>query len=135
MRRGVLIERGLRPERGDVLEVGGVIDVAGIPGVEGGTHVRGADLAALFEPARDGHADHVHLARHQVRCVGAHRLGERRQPDARRKRAGLVLHVDDLRFPLPPRVLDRARFDRVQHVRVAIVVVADVLLIQARQPG
>ena len=69
---------------------------------------------------------------------GRDRLGERRQPDARRERRRLVLHVDDLRLPLAPRARDDlARLDHVQHVGVAIVVVADVLLIQlvaAAQP-
>ena len=44
--------------------------------------------------------------------------------------ADLVLHVDDLRLPLPPRVLHHPRLDHVEHVGVAIVVVADVLLVQ-----
>ena len=82
---------------------------------------------------RDRHADHVDFARDHVRRFDADRLRERRQPDARRERARLMVHVDDLRLPLPPRVLDDARLDHVQHVRVAVVVVADVLLIQLRQ--
>ena len=48
------------------------------------------------------------------------------------KRRRLVMHVDDLRLPLPPGVLHHARLDHVEHVGVAIVVVADVLLIQLR---
>ena len=44
-----------------------------------------------------------------------------------------MVHVDDLRLPLPPGVLEHARLDHVQHVGVAVVVVADVLLIQPRQ--
>ena len=60
------------------------------------------------------------------------RLRERRQPDARRKRRRLMVHVDDVRLPLPPRVLHHARLDHVQHVGVAVVVVADVLLIETR---
>ena len=67
------------------------------------------------------------------RRVDADRLGKRRQPDARRERAGLVVHVDDLRLPLPPGVLEHARLDHVEHVGVAVVVVADVLLVELRQ--
>jgi len=132
--RRVLEERRLGPERRDVLEVRGIVHVPWIPGVERGAHVRGADLAVLFEPLRDGHPDHVHFARHEVRRVGADRLREGRQPDAGRKRAGLMVDVDDLRLPLPPRVLEHARLDHVQHVGVTVVVVPDVLLIQPRQP-
>ena len=44
-----------------------------------------------------------------------------------------MLHVDDLRLPLPPGVLDHPRLDHVEHVGVAIVVVSDVVLIQPRQ--
>ena len=72
-------------------------------------------------------------ARHQPGRVRGNRLGERRQPDARRKRRRLVVHVNDVRLPLPPRVLHDARLDRVEHVGVAVVVVADVLLIEPRQ--
>ena len=42
------------------------------------------------------------------------------------------MHVDDLRLPLPPRVLHHARFDHVEHVAVAVVVVADILLVELR---
>ena len=49
------------------------------------------------------------------------------------KRRRLMVHVNDLRFPLPPGVLHHARLDHVQHVGVAIVVVADVLLVKHRQ--
>ena len=45
-----------------------------------------------------------------------------------------MVDVDDLRFPLPPRVFEHARLDHVEHVRVAVVVVADILLIEPRQP-
>ena len=66
--------------------------------------------------------------------IGGHakpdRIGERRQPDARREGRRLVLHVDDLRLPLAPRALNDARLDHVEHVRIAVVVVADVLLVQ-----
>jgi hypothetical protein len=68
------------------------------------------------------------------RRVDADRLGKRRQPDPGREGTRLMMHVDDLRLPLPPRVLEHARLDHVEHVGVAVVVVADVLLIQARQP-
>ena len=58
-------------------------------------------------------------------------LGERRQPDAGRERRRLVMDVDDLRFPLAPEILHQARLDHVEHVAVAVVVVADVFLIEA----
>jgi hypothetical protein len=45
----------------------------------------------------------------------------------------LMVHVDDVRLPLPPRVLHHARLDHVEHVGVAVVVVADVLLIEPGQ--
>ena len=49
------------------------------------------------------------------------------------KRRRLVLHVYDLRLPLAPRLLHHPRLDHVEHVGVAVVVVADVLLIELRQ--
>ena len=134
-RRRILEERRLGPERRHILEVRRVVDVAGIPRVERRPHVRGADLSALLEALRDSHADHVDLARHQKRRVAADRLRERRQPDARRKRRRLVVHVDDVRLPVAPGLLDDPRLDHVQHVGVAVVVVADVLLIELRQSG
>jgi hypothetical protein len=88
---------------------------------------------AVVSGSGDRHADGVHLPRHQPGDARRDRLGERGEPDARRERRGLVLHVDDLRLPLPPRARDHARLDHVQHVRVAVVVVADVLLIQLVQ--
>ena len=121
----------LGPEGGDVLERRGVVDVAGIPRVVAGAHVSGANLAFRIELARDRHADHVQLARHDVGGVQGDRLGERRQPDARRKRRRLVVHVDDVRFPLPPGVFHDPRLDHVEHVAVAVVVVADELLVEA----
>ena len=44
-----------------------------------------------------------------------------------------MVNVDDLRLPLAPRVLDHARLDHVEHVGVAVVVVADVLLVELRR--
>jgi hypothetical protein len=44
------------------------------------------------------------------------------------------MYVDDLGFPLPPGVFDHARLDHVEHVGVAVVVVPDVFLVEARQP-
>ena len=133
VRRRVAVERRLGPERGDVLEHRHVVDVARIPRVEARAHVRRADLAVLLERLRDRHADGVHLAPHERRRVAADRLGEGRQPDARRERRRLVVHVDDLRLPLPPRALDHARLDHVEHVAVAVVVVPDVLLVELHE--
>ncbi len=94
----------------------------------------GAHLAALVEPLRDRHADHVDLSGDDWRRVQADRLGERRQPDPRRERRGLVEDVDDVRLPLAPEVLEHPRLDHVDHVAVAVVVVADVFLVEPRQP-
>jgi hypothetical protein len=89
----------------------------------------------FFETFRDGHADHVHFARHDERCVDADRFGKWRQPDAGGEWTRLMVDVDDLRFPLTPGVFQGARFHHVQHVGVAVVVVAGVFLIQLRQAG
>ncbi len=126
------VQRRLGPERRDVLEVRRVVDIAGIPRVERGAHVGRADEPLLVEPLGDRHPDHVHFARHEIRGIDADGLRERREPDPRRKRPRLVVHVDDLGLPLAPGVLHDARFDHVEHVGVAVVVVADVLLVQAR---
>ncbi len=129
----VPIERRFRPERVDVHEHRHVVDVAGIPGVESRAHVRGPRHVVRLEFLRDRHADGVDLARHQRRHFGRDRLGERRQPDPGREGRRLVLHVDDVGLPLAPGPRDHARLHDVQHVRVAVVVVADVLLIQLVQ--
>ena len=54
----------------------------------------------------DARADRVDLARQDRRRAESDRIGERRNPDARRERRRLVLHVDDVRLPLAPRALD-----------------------------
>ena len=120
------------PERRDVLEHRQVVDIARIPRVVARTHVRRADLAALLQPLRDRHPDHVHFARQQVRRMGRDRLRERREPDPRREWRGLVMDINDVGFPQPPGVLERPRLDHVEHVGVPVVVVANIFLIQLR---
>ena len=46
-----------------------------------------------------------------------------------------MVNVDDVRFPVAPRLLDDTRLDHVEHVGIAIVVVPDILLIELRQAG
>ena len=70
-----------------------------------------AGLSVRVELLRDPRADRVDLARHDRRRAQADRIGERRNPDARREGRRLVVHVDDVRLPLAPRALDDARFD------------------------
>ena len=67
--------------------------------------------------------------------VGRDRVGERRHPDARGERCGLMLRIPDhRRIGLFGRV-DPARLDHVEHVAVAVVVVADILLVEVRHPA
>ena len=68
-----------------------------------------------------------------VVVVGA---AERRREQHRASRPGLVVVVDDLREPLPiENPVDVLRLRLVRHVEVAVVVVPDVLLVEAREPG
>ena len=128
-------QRGLGEERRHVVEVVGVVQEAGVPVVEARPHVRSAHLAALLERLCHRHAHQVDGPPHQRMYVARDRLGERRDPDARRKRRRLVVVVEKLRLPLAHDPGDRPRLDHVDHVAVAVVVVADVLLVELRQPG
>ena len=129
----VAVERRLGPEGGDVLEHRQVVHVARVPGVEAGAHMRGAGFPFGLELLGDQHPDGVHLARHQRVHPQADRLGEGGQPDPSREGRRLMVYVDDLRLPLPPRACDHARLDHVQHIAVAVVVVPDVLLVELVQ--
>ena len=131
--RRVAVQRRLRPKRHDVLQHREVIDVAGIPRVEARAHVGGADLAVCLQRLCDRHPDGVDLTGHQGRDLRRDRLREWRQPDARGEGRRLVVDVDNLRFPVPPRPPDDSRFPHVEHVGVAVVVVPYVFLIELVQ--
>ena len=68
--------------------------------------------------------------------VGIERIGERRDEHARALGAHLVLVDEELRVPL---VVDGAaqgpRLGLREHVPVAVVVVADVVVVEPRQPA
>ena len=82
-----------------------------------------------------------HRAAHQVDAggdagmdVGVDRVGEGRQEDARPARDRLVVVVDDLRIPLVVEHLrDGLRLGHVVHEPVAVVIVADVVVIEPRR--
>ena len=92
-----------------------------------------ARLALALEPIE-------HRATHQVDAandlridVGVERIGKRRDEHPRRRPPSLVLVVHDLRQPLlVQQRVDDAGFGLRLHVGVAVVVVADVLLVQPR---
>ena len=68
--------------------------------------------------------------------VGVHRLGVRRHEDARRGLAHLVLVEPDLREPLAvDRARHRARLLLREHEPVAVVVVADVVVVEPGHPA
>ena len=67
--------------------------------------------------------------------LGRNGLGKRRQPDPGWERRRLVVHKNKLRFPVAPRSSYYARLNLVDHVGIAIVVMADVLLVEARVSG
>ena len=81
-------------------------------------------------------ADHVQAGHdHRIEVV-VEGIAERRREDHRAGRAGLVMVVHDLRQPLPVHQLVQVLgFLRVRHVEVAVVVVARVLVVEARAAG
>jgi hypothetical protein len=78
-------------------------------------------------------ADEVDAAHHLRVDVGVERIRKRRHEHPRRRPTGLVLVVHDLRQPLPvEQIVDDPRLRLRLHVGVAVVVVADVLLVEPR---
>ena len=92
--------------------------------------MHGAGLAVRVELLGDPGTDCIHLSRHDRRNAQSYRIRERRDPNARGEGRRLVVHVNDIGLPVAPGALNDARFNDVQHVRIAVVVVPDVLLIQ-----
>ena len=110
----------------------GEIEEAGIPVVEAHAMHR-AGHAVLVQIGGHVDAEHVEPARHQRMNVARDRLGERRDEDARGERRRLVMAVENHRIPFQFRARHVARFQHVVHVAVAVVVVADVFLVEIGQ--
>ena len=132
MRRGVVIESGLGKERNAVAKDVGEVEKAGVPIVEAHA-MDGAGHLVFIQISSHVHAENVEPAPHQGINVGRDGLGERRNENARGKRRGLVMAVENHRVPFDFGARDIARFQHVVHVAVAIVVVSDVLLIEVGQ--
>ncbi len=94
--------------------------------------MHGAGHVVLVQIGRHRGAEYVHPAVHQRVRIERDRIAERRNPDARGKRRGLVMVVEHLRIIFELGAGDHLRLDHVVHVAVAIVIVADVFL---PQPG
>ena len=90
-------------------------------------------LLLALEAIEHRAADQVDAAHHLRVDVGVERVGKRRHEHPRRRPSRLVLVVHDLRQPvLVQQRVDDAGLGLRLHVGVAVVVVADVLLVEPR---
>ena len=117
-----------------VVEIGDRPDHAVVPGGIGGRAAgAGAGLVLDHQAAVHGHAHLLQGGHDQGVIVEIEGVAERRHEHHHAGGAGLVLVEDDLREPLVEQLpVDVGRLSHLRHVAVAIVVVADVLLVEAR---
>ncbi len=129
----VAVEGGLGEEAGHVVKIGPAPHAAVPPDVV--QHVTAvAGLFLLVEALPHRLPDLVDRAHDQRVEIGVHGVLHGRAPDAARKRARLVVVVDHLRVPhLVELSGHRLRLDLREHRPVAVVVVADVVVIQLRR--
>ena len=93
-----------------------------------------AALAFGHQAAVHGGAHHFDTQRHQRVEIVIERIAERRDEDHRAGRSRLVVVVHDLRKPFQEQLaIHVGGFLHVRHVEIAIVVVAHVLRVEARQ--
>ena len=127
----------LGEDRDDVVEVAGVADAAVPPAVvRAARRHRRARLAFGGEPLVHVRAERLQPEDQQRIEVVVVRIALRRRPDHRAGRAALVMVVEDLRQPLVvEHAVDVLGLRLRRREEVAVVVVADVLLVEPRQAG
>ena len=132
-RRGAADDLG--EDADHVVEVRDGAQAAVPPGGIAGTAAHGAAAFALgHQAAMHRGAHHFDTQRHQRIEVVVKRIAERRNEDYRAGGSGLVVVVHDLRKPLQEQLaIHIGGFLHVGHVEIAIVVVTDVLGVEARQ--
>ena len=132
-RGGAADDFGQKADR--IVEVGDRPLHAVVPGGIGrGAAGARAGLILGHQAAVHGHADFLQLGHDQRVVVEVERIAERRNEHDHAVRAGLVLVVDDLRVPFAEQLpVDVGRLGHRRHEAVAVVIVADVLVVQARQ--
>ena len=122
----------LGEEPGDVLPPGGVAGAAGPVAVEDHV-VADTGLVVLLEPARHVGADAVGHAEDQRVDLGVEGVGLGRDEHPRSGGAHLVLVEKDLREPaVVEHVVDDLGFLLGQGVEIAVVVVADIVVVEPR---
>ena len=132
--RSDLRRRRLQQQSGDVLPPAGVARAAEPVRVER-VAVDHPRLLVLLQAEGHVGADQIGLAPDQRVHVGIDGIGERRDEHARAGGAHLVLVDEHLRVPLVVHGAGQVLgLDLREHEPVAVVVVADVVVIQPRQP-
>ncbi len=125
---------GFGEQSDHVVEISGGAKTAVVPGGIGRAAAHdGAGLAFGDEAAVHGRAHQFDEIRNQRIEIVIERIAERRREHHGAGGSGLVVVVHDLRKPLDEKLaIHVGRFLHVGHVEIAVVIVADVFLPQAR---
>ena len=119
----------------DVVECRGVADATVPPAVVRAARPRRRARLSFGRKARlQGDADRLQSEHEQRILVVVERIAQRRRPQHRTRRAALMVVIEDLREPLVVQhAVDVFGLGLRRGEEVAVVVVADVLLVQLRQ--